>query len=466
MTRAIGAPLFLRRLSTDEFQPPPYTTADLRVLDCTRATLEMTGHRLEQSPSALVETRLGTAAGLRALNEEWGAEFFEVPADAAIDADVAREIFRKREPVIDVQTHFMGPRAHKALPYEFLAGMYRSLMPDWWTEMDDLVRWDLAAYINNVFLETETAVAVLTSGPGISEDGSRMLFNDEMAATRALFERFAGTGRILNHAVVHADVDAEVEAMAFWRDEYDPVGWKVYTPGRRDPRTGWTSGWMLDDEQYGFRFLERARDLGVTLICAHKGISQLVDNGSPRDVGPAAAAFPDLSLVVYHSGYELPMDGAPPEGPYEDASADVGVNRLITSLKTAGVGRGSNVYAELGSTWFSLIRRPVEAAHVLGKLVHHVGEDNVIWGTDSIWYGAAQPILDALRVFQIPDEMCERYGYAKLTPEIKDKITTFNAAGVYNIDLDNVRARIETDELAWAKALLQDLKGNGFSALR
>ena len=27
---------------------------------------------------------------------------------------------------------------------------------------------------------------------------------------------------------------------------------------------------------------------------------------SPRDVGPAARAFPDLTFVVYHSGYEQP----------------------------------------------------------------------------------------------------------------------------------------------------------------
>ncbi|HIE94782.1 MAG TPA: hypothetical protein EYQ83_18695, partial [Acidobacteria bacterium] len=46
--------------------------------------------------------------------------------------------------------------------------------------------------------------------------------------------------------------------------------------------------------------------------------------------------------------------------------------------------------AELGSTWFCLIRRPDEAAHVLSKLLLAVGEDNVLWGSDSIWYGPTQ----------------------------------------------------------------------------
>src|SRR4029077_16764599 len=36
---------------------------------------------------------------------------------------------------------------------------------------------------------------------------------------------------------------------------------------------------------------------------------------SPRDIGPAAAAFPDIAFVVYHSGYERDPDGT--EGPYD-----------------------------------------------------------------------------------------------------------------------------------------------------
>ena len=66
------------------------------------------------------------------------------------------------------------------------------------------------------------------------------------------------------------------------------------------------------------------------------------------------------------------------------------------------------MYAELGTTWFVLLSHPEDAAHVLGKLLLHLGEDNIIWGTDSIWYGPTQPVLDAFRAFQIPDAMCER----------------------------------------------------------
>ena len=66
------------------------------------------------------------------------------------------------------------------------------------------------------------------------------------------------------------------------------------------------------------------------------------------------------------------------------------------------------MYAELGSTWFLMLRRPVEAAHVLGKLLIALGPDRIVWGTDSTWYGSPQPLIDAFRAFEIPERMQAR----------------------------------------------------------
>ena len=57
-------------------------------------------------------------------------------------------------------------------------------------------------------------------------------------------------------------------------------------------------------------------------------------------------------------------------------------------VATPAIAPGANVYAELGSTWFNVMRDPDQAAHVLGKLLVAVGPDNLVWGTDSIWYGS------------------------------------------------------------------------------
>jgi predicted TIM-barrel fold metal-dependent hydrolase len=293
---------------------------------------------------------------------------------------------------------------------------------------------------------------------------SRNLFNDEMGAARILLEEAGAPGRLLSHAVVHADLADEVGRMGEWRDQFHPVGWKVYTL-RRMTEQGWTSGWMLDDEQSGLPFLERARGLDVTLVCAHKGISRLADNGSPRDVGPAARAFPDIDFVIYHSGYEIPIDGAPPEGAYR-ANDPQGVDRLIASLDAAEVPAGANVYAELGSTWFCLVSRPVEAAHVLGKLIQRLGPDNVVWGTDSIWFGSPQPIIDAFRTFQIPAALCDEFGYEPITDEVRAKILGANAARVYGIDLDAAARRKANDDATWARELADRYDHGLISAFR
>jgi len=118
---------------------------------------------------------------------------------------------------------------------------------------------------------------------------------------------------------------------------------------------------------------------------------------------------------------------------------------------------GANVYGELGSTWFLVARRPEEAAHVLGTLLRCVGEDRILWGTDSIWYGSPQSLIDAFRAFTIPERMQAEFGYPPLTDRAKDKILSTNAAALYGVDLDAVR-RPEAGTSDWLTAAQQELR--------
>ncbi len=164
------------------------------------------------------------------------------------------------------------------------------------------------------------------------------------------------------------------------------------------------------------------RAVGPKIIAVHKGFGLVGGNNrpyaSPVDVGPAAKANPDIKFVIYHSGFE-PGDN---EGPYTDATADVGVNRLIKTAIENGIGKGGNVYPELGSTWRSVMSDPTQAAHVLGKLLKQFGEDRVVWGTDSIWYGSPQDQIQAFRAFEITPQFQEQFGYPALTQAVKEKI--------------------------------------------
>ena len=98
------------------------------------------------------------------------------------------------------------------------------------------------------------------------------------------------------------------------------------------------------------------------------------------------------------------------------------------------------MYAELGSTWFLMLRRPVEAAHVLGKLLAALGPDRIVWGTDSTWYGSPQPLIDAFRAFQIPERMQAEHGYPPLTADVKERILSANAQSLYGVSDAALRA--------------------------
>jgi hypothetical protein len=124
---------------------------------------------------------------------------------------------------------------------------------------------------------------------------------------------------------------------------------------------------------------------------------------------PAARRHPDIDFLVCHAGFDTQVIEDP-----NDARAAFGADGLICSFVEAG--RPKNVYAELGSIWRFVKRDADKAAHPLGKLLLAFGEDHVLWGTDSVWYGSPQDQIQAFRAFQISAEFRERHGFPALTP--------------------------------------------------
>ena len=151
-----------------------------------------------------------------------------------------------------------------------------------------------------------------------------------------------------------------------------------------------------------------------------------------------------MSFLIYHSGFVTGVR----EGPYAGSGAGDGIDTLIRSLVENGVKPGSNVYAELGSTWRYLMRDPEQAAHALGKLLKYCGEDNVLWGTDSIWYGSPQDQIQAFRAFQISPELRAKHGYAEITPAMRAKIFGRNATRVYPVSAEVMRNFAGGDRIA------------------
>jgi len=447
-------PPLLRHQHTDEFVAPAWSARDLRALTSLARSTERVAARVGLDERAYVESRRGTAATLRALDAEAGGGFYAVPAEAEHDQAAADAALGGDQVVIDIQTHLVRPSLTASGAGEALFGYLRTVDPDRWGGDIDASLISGVAWATNVFGLSETAVALLTSPPGRAHEN--VLTNDDIASAREIVNRYAGTGRVLAHTIVHPNLGpAERDAMAEWSTTLQPDGWKVYTLWE-PPEARGSGGWFLDDDETGGPFLDAVRASGRTIVTSHKGlgapIASLAPAGaSPRDVGPAAVAHPDLAFVIYHSGYEMvtARDGI------DDLAG--GVGRLEASLQGAGVPPGANVYGELGSTWYLVARRPEEAAHVMGTLLRCVGEDRILWGTDSIWYGSPQSLIDAFRAFTIPERMQEEFGYPPLTDRAKDKILSTNAAALYGVDLDAVR-RPETSTSDWLTAAQQELR--------
>ncbi|MDD9970143.1 MAG: hypothetical protein OXR73_28135 [Myxococcales bacterium] len=256
--------------------------------------------------------------------------------------------------------------------------------------------------------------------------------------------------------------ERQLDEMRHWAETSVVTAWLLDTgwPQPLPADSQRPKGYWLDDPE-GRAAVERGIELGIPRFLVRKGMPQTWHDPqytSPRDVGPVARAYPDANFVVLQAAFEHglglgetsqsdpddpgadvgwgPGVGTWPEGPYDpddpevqvDYPLDRGVNSLITSLRKAGVAPGENVYASVDGAWAMLLQRPMEAAHLLGKLLVYVGEDNVLWGSQSTFTGDPAVLIKAFREFQIPAELRVRYGYPELTPHRRAKILGLNAA--------------------------------------
>ena len=94
--------------------------------------------------------------------------------------------------------------------------------------------------------------------------------------------------------------------------------------------------------------------------------------------------------------------------------------------------------------------------HLLGSLAKSFGTDHIIWGTDCLWWGSPQWIIQAMHRFRMPDELQKRWGYPEITREDKEKIFGLNAATLLNVNVDAQRRAIPEDYLSRYKAAYRD----------
>jgi uncharacterized protein len=161
------------------------------VLDATGRAAARNGPRLGVAPAAYLAGRRGTAATLRALDAEAGSGFFAVPPDAELDDAAADAAFASGPFVLDVQTHLVRPSRAASVGAEALFAYLRMVDPARWGGGVDAARLSAAEWAACVFGGSDTAVALLTSPPGRSEEN--VLTNDDIANAKEIVDRYAGT---------------------------------------------------------------------------------------------------------------------------------------------------------------------------------------------------------------------------------------------------------------------------------
>jgi uncharacterized protein len=444
-------PIKVDSTSNGEFAPIPLSPRNRLANETARQNAGRFARRKGLSRRRFLVSTCGAASTLLAMNEVNAAAgkiggLFAIDAEAALDPDAAAEALEGREFIFDVQGHFVDPngrwvREDPSRAEGFLfAEKTKCPLAEEAGRNSFLDCLGPEEFVKDVFLDSDTDMMVLSFVPSSRE--AEPLTIEEASATREIVADLEGSHRLMLHGRVNPNQDGDMAAMDELKERWNVCGWKTYTQYGPNGK-----GYFLSDEDTGIPFIERARDLGVRIVCVHKGLPfgpDSYEHSQCHDIGVVAKRYPDVDFLVYHSGFVAGKE----ERAYTRQGSGDGIDTLVKSLIDNDVAPNSNVYAELGSTWRYLMRDPDSAAHAMGKLLTYCGEDNVLWGTDSIWYGSPQDQIQAFRVFQISKELQERHGYPAITPGIRAKIFGLNATKPYKIDLEEVRLRAATGALA------------------
>ncbi len=359
----------------------------------------------------------------------------------------------------------------------------------------------LVQFMKDVYIDSQVTIGILSNNTsaavpdsGVSRpprnitesEAGEFLSATQTASVRDWVNEIAGSTRMLAHGQLFPGIgnqkDPIYEDYHRWQIEnLKPDSWKGYTSANSskadaDPTTPMTR-WRLDgaDADAMFKVITAPEyrqyaktHPGFYNICIHKGLStnaavsdppggttidkSSVPLGLPDDIAVAAQKWPQLNFLIYHScirpGFWMynALTDVKSGGTYKQTGVP---NILWTTQFLVETAPYRNVFAELGTTFASsVITFPSVCAHILGQGLRFFGEDRIVFGSDSVWYGAPQWQIEALWRFQIPDVFPAKggggtraqFGYPQLTETAKRKIFGLNNARLYGIR--NVNGRL------------------------
>ncbi len=439
-------PIPTQIVSNEEFEPPGQTAGQQRVEARLIEIASVTSERLGISRRQFLAGTGGMAAAFLALNAVFG-DYFEVSASELFETAASDEKFPKKPFIFDIHTHHVAAKKiiknPPLLQYREVGGLWGN------TELVDKEhKWEdlyLANYIKEMFLDSDTSMAVITGLPARTDD-QNVLTPSEMIETRTEINGIARSRRIISHGLFSPDMGkSDLEAMHRQFEHLKVEAWKGY-PGQ--PLADGSVGWWMDDEKVAYPAYEYSRKIGIKNICVHKGLplpGWEVEHSSPKDVEKAAKDFPGLNFLIYHAGFKGVRDAMPAvESGFRSNTNIPWVSDLCAMRKRNP--KMKNVYMDLGTTFgMTVITQPLLCAYMLGLMIDAFGEDHVLWGTDSIWWGSPQWQIEAFRRLKMPEDLMKRFGFKPLTDKVKEKIFGLNSARLYGIDVKAKMNAIPSD---------------------
>src|SRR5690606_30407592 len=173
--------------------PIPQTERQRRIERLIREMADERAHALGWSRRRFLQSACGTATALMALNIASGCSDaksdggFDVTDCATRDPEAAREVFQPGEYfIVDVQTHHAdleGPIGTNPALQDFFRA-FRICAPATEASGDchpnELAELSRANYLKEIFLDSETAVAMMSGIPAPSRD-LQLISNEAMA---------------------------------------------------------------------------------------------------------------------------------------------------------------------------------------------------------------------------------------------------------------------------------------------
>ncbi len=478
--KGVDSPMPTQIVSNEEFIPRPQNESQKKVEYLIGEMSAVKARKLGMERRDFMRTSMGMATCFVAMNKVYG-NHWEVDEAETTETAATAEKFPKGEYfVIDVQAHFSHGLPLRFRTDPMIKGMGFNLK-------DDLESYSFRNFAKEMFFDSETSMVVLSGVPSREEnrgkDGTilegaartsklailpswlmsqcKKQINDLAGSQRSLCQGNLAPNHYWDTTANAPDKTATIEQMEREVKLYGIDSWKWYC--HSDPgRSG--GGFQLDDANANW-FYEQSRKLGMKLFSVHKGYSYqsrtLGHLANPKDVEKAALDNPDINFVIYHSAIQHSVSTPEFKDPanLNPETGDFAWHNVLMDIKKRNP-KINNVYCEIGSFFGPLaLSHPVLAMHGMAKNIKHYGADHVIWGTDCIWWGSPQWVIDAFKRFQISDELCEKFGYKKITREDKAKIFGLNAAKLYKVDVKAKRKALPADSLDRLKTAYLDQGG-------